>query len=100
MRTFVIILLYLSSSGWGSFDEGISDLQKKKPPEDTFIKTVNFTSLDHQSHHGIHIADWRWEEIGLFFAFTAFIIVTGLAKVGKSPINKLCLSLGYKERTI
>ncbi|XP_067002933.2 probable Na(+)/H(+) antiporter nhx-9 [Anabrus simplex] len=32
-------------------------------------------------HHGIHVANWRWDELGLFFTFTAFIVVAGLAKV-------------------
>jgi hypothetical protein len=41
-------------------------------------------SIDHgEKHHGIHIASWRWEEIGLFFTFAVFIVVSGLAKVGK-----------------
>ncbi|PSN40592.1 hypothetical protein C0J52_10367 [Blattella germanica] len=32
-------------------------------------------------HHGIHVANWRWDEIGVFFTFTIFIVVSGLAKV-------------------
>jgi hypothetical protein len=46
-------------------------------------------SSDHEAehhgekHHGIHIANWRWDEIGVFFTFAVFIIVSGLAKVGK-----------------
>ncbi|XP_049960717.1 Na(+)/H(+) exchanger beta-like isoform X2 [Schistocerca serialis cubense] len=34
------------------------------------------------AHHGVHVASWRWDELGLFFTFTIFIVVTGLAKVG------------------
>ncbi|KAK6627648.1 hypothetical protein RUM44_010127 [Polyplax serrata] len=34
-------------------------------------------------HHGIHVANWRWDEIGVFFTFTCFVVVTGLAKVGE-----------------
>jgi len=30
---------------------------------------------------GIHVATWRWDEIGIYFTFTVFIIVAGLAKV-------------------
>lgn len=44
----------------------------------------NDTTEDHSQmhdHHGIHIASWRWEELGLFFTFTVFVVVTGLAKV-------------------
>jgi len=36
-----------------------------------------------EKHHSIHIASWRWEEIGVFFTFAVFIVVSGLAKVGK-----------------
>lgn len=35
-----------------------------------------------KEQHGIHVANWRWDEIGVFFTFTMFIVVTGLAKVG------------------
>ncbi|XP_063216017.1 sodium/hydrogen exchanger 2-like isoform X2 [Bacillus rossius redtenbacheri] len=34
-----------------------------------------------QPHHGVHVANWRWDEIGLFFAFSLFIVTAGLAKV-------------------
>lgn len=41
-------------------------------------------SIDHEEkHHGVHIANWRWDEIGVFFTFAIFIVVSGLAKVGK-----------------
>jgi hypothetical protein len=41
-------------------------------------------SSDHgKEHHGVHIANWRWDEIGVFFTFAVFIIVSGLSKVGK-----------------
>lgn len=39
------------------------------------------------SHNGIHVASWRWDEIGIYITFTTFIIVAGLAKVGnESPL--------------
>jgi hypothetical protein len=43
------------------------------------------SSSDHETeqHHGIHVASWRWDEIGVFFTFAVFIVVSGLAKVGK-----------------
>lgn len=56
------------------------------------------TSLDNQSgqlednhvgdsgHSGIHVASWRWDEIGIYITFTTFIIVAGLAKVGKHHV--------------
>ena len=35
--------------------------------------------------HGIHVAGWRWDEIGIYITFTLFIVVAGLAKVGQCP---------------
>ncbi len=49
----------------------------------------NSSSTEHghqDEHHGIHVASWRWDEIGIYFTFTAFIIVAGLAKVGKQLV--------------
>jgi hypothetical protein len=44
------------------------------------------SSSDHETeHHGIHVASWRWDEIGVFCTFAIFIVVSGLAKVGKFP---------------
>lgn len=37
-----------------------------------------------QHHHGIHVASWRWDEIGIYITFTTFIVVAGLAKVGNN----------------
>lgn len=37
---------------------------------------------DHHNKGGIHVASWRWDEIGIYFTFTTFIIIAGLAKVG------------------
>ena len=39
--------------------------------------------IEKEAPHGIHVANWRWTEVGLFFTFTAFIVIVGLAKVGK-----------------
>lgn len=44
---------------------------------------ANDSSGREAKHHGIHVANWRWDEIGVFFTFAVFIIVSGLAKVGK-----------------
>lgn len=47
----------------------------------------NSTQHSHEDeHHGIHVASWRWDEIGIYFTFTAFIIIAGLAKVGKQLV--------------
>jgi len=42
----------------------------------------NHSVKSHQNLHGIHVASWRWDEIGIYFTFTTFIIIAGLAKVG------------------
>jgi hypothetical protein len=49
--------------------------------------TENHSAHDEGSHgggehNGIHVASWRWDEIGIYITFTTFIIVAGLAKVG------------------
>ena len=41
------------------------------------------SNQSHNESHGIHVASWRWEEVGVLFTFTSFIVVAGLAKVGK-----------------
>ena len=38
-------------------------------------------------HNGIHVASWRWDEIGIYITFTTFIIVAGLAKVGNDSLD-------------
>ena len=47
--------------------------------------TLSAAGGHNQTHesHGIHVASWRWEEVGVLFTFTSFIVVAGLAKVGK-----------------
>lgn len=42
-----------------------------------------------KEHHGIHVANWRWDEIGVFFTFAVFIIVSGLAKVAFHHANSI-----------
>lgn len=44
---------------------------------------TNDSNSHETEHHGIHVANWRWDEIGVFFTFAVFIVVSGLAKVGK-----------------
>jgi hypothetical protein len=51
--------------------------------ESSFWKSANDSIVHEAEHHGIHVANWRWDEIGVFFTFAVFIIVSGLAKVGK-----------------
>lgn len=51
--------------------------------------------IETEAPHGIHVANWRWTEVGLFFTFTAFIVICGLAKVGEStraPLTKAYLA--------
>lgn len=47
---------------------------------------ANSSSGHETEHHGIHVANWRWDEIGVFFTFALFIVVSGLSKVGKFSI--------------
>lgn len=55
------------------------------------LKSENHSSPGHQEenhdeHNGIHVASWRWDEIGIYITFTTFIIVAGLAKVGNKSL--------------
>lgn len=53
----------------------------------TPLHAANNHSSSEAGHSGIHVASWRWDEIGIYITFTTFIIVAGLAKVGKkSPV--------------
>lgn len=49
--------------------------------EVSVLNNVSQPSNDSEHHHGIHVANWRWDEIGVFFTFSIFIVVSGLAKV-------------------
>ena len=56
-------------------------------PEESDASAGSEPADDHKSHHGragIHVASWRWDEIGIYFTFTSFIIIAGLAKVGNA----------------
>ena len=48
---------------------------------------------------GIHIASWNWDHVGIFITITAFIVLSGLAKVGKIAmivLNSTIMSLIQK----
>jgi hypothetical protein len=32
---------------------------------------------------GIHVASWRWDHVGIYVTITLFLVLAGLAKVGK-----------------
>lgn len=60
--------------------ERLGQLSNRLSPDDLL---TNDSSSRETEHHGIHVANWRWDEIGVFFTFAVFIVVSGLAKVGK-----------------
>ena len=37
---------------------------------------------DSEEVHGVHVASWNWDHVGVFITITAFIVFSGLAKVG------------------
>ena len=39
-------------------------------------------SSDSEEVHGVHVASWNWDHVGVFITITAFIVFSGLAKVG------------------
>ena len=51
---------------------------------------------------GIHIASWNWDHVGVFITVTAFIVLSGLAKVGEIAIivfnsTIMCYSNSLKD---
>uniref|UniRef100_A0A0P6HUM3 Sodium/hydrogen exchanger n=1 Tax=Daphnia magna TaxID=35525 RepID=A0A0P6HUM3_9CRUS len=57
------------------------DEMTHSPPMLENQSTHDDESHDEEAHNGIHVASWRWDEIGIYITFTTFIIVAGLAKV-------------------
>jgi len=43
---------------------------------------VHSCGNEHEEHVGVHLASWRWEEIGGFVAMTWFMVFSGIAKIG------------------
>ena len=59
-------------------------LDRTKRQDDEFQSEFHANHSSQDSPDGIHVASWRWNELGIYFTFTTFIIIAGLAKVGKS----------------
>lgn len=80
-----------SVSNWNTFN--ITPITRNNGTNTTLGELPHWLSLDdvlansssdlETEHHGIHVASWRWDEIGVFITFAVFIVVSGLAKVGK-----------------
>ena len=47
---------------------------------------VSGESTHPEETEGIHIASWNWDHVGVFITVTTFIVLSGLAKVGKREI--------------
>ena len=50
-----------------------------------FLFNVTLSSdetSDSEEVHGVHVASWNWDHVGVFITITAFIVFSGLAKVG------------------
>ena len=53
-------------------------------------------SSDSDETHGIHVASWNWDHVGVFITITAFIVFSGLAKVGRFYMFILFMLLWFK----
>ena len=51
-----------------------------------FPSLVSGESAHSEETEGIHIASWNWDHVGVFITVTTFIVLSGLAKVGKRAI--------------
>ena len=54
-----------------------------------FPSVVSGESNHPEETEGIHIASWNWDHVGVFITVTTFIVLSGLAKVGKNAIYAL-----------
>ena len=64
-----------------------------------FLFTVTLSSgesSDSEETHGIHVASWNWDHVGVFITITAFIVFSGLAKVGRFYMFILFVILWFK----
>ena len=64
-----------------------------------FLFTVTLSSAessDSEETHGIHVASWNWDHVGVFITITAFIVFSGLAKVGRFYMFILFMYLWFK----
>ena len=54
------------------------------------VVTVNYCVETEEIHesHGIHVASWRWAEVQTYYAITLFIVIAGLAKLGRWPCRE------------
>ena len=68
-----------------------------------FLFTVTLSSgesSDSEETHGIHVASWNWDHVGVFITITAFIVFSGLAKVGRFYMLILFVILWFKHYSI
>ena len=68
-----------------------------------FLFTVTLSSgesSDSEETHGIHVASWNWDHVGVFITITAFIVFSGLAKVGRFYMFILFVILWFKYYAI
>ena len=62
-----------------------------------FIVTLSSgESSDSEETHGIHVASWNWDHVGVFITITAFVVFSGLAKVGRFYMFILFVILWFK----
>merc|ERR1719508_640193 len=57
------------------------DLHLKYQPESGVIQVLPQQEEHHDVHHGIKLAAWRWKEVGSYFVFIGFVVLSGLAKI-------------------
>ena len=51
------------------------------------VQASSNSSSDGQVPHGIHLASFDWSHVGIFITITLFIVLSGLAKVGKKSVT-------------
>ena len=54
-------------------------------------------SSESEEAHGVHVASWNWDHVGVFITITAFIVFSGLAKVGMF-VHFLFITCSFSSR--
>ena len=77
-------LLLISAAAFISVEaESIRDLLRTTKAKDSYLR-ASPRNDEHEEHEpGVHVAQWNWDHVGVYLTITAFIVISGLAKVGE-----------------
>ena len=50
-----------------------------------FNEALSKGNLSASDEVAVKVASWRWDHVGVYITIIVFVVVSGLAKVGKFP---------------